>query len=117
MEAAYSAADLVIGRAGSTTIAEIQFLGKPTILVPSPWVAEDHQTMNARALTEREAAVLVADKDTTEKLVATVFKILDDDELKNKLSTRARAMAQTGAVTRIANEVLNLIYSSKNFSK
>jgi len=117
MEAAYSAADLVIGRAGSTTIAEIQFLGKPTILVPSPWVAEDHQTMNARALTEREAAVLVADKDATEKLVATVFDILDNDELRNKLSTRARAMAQTGAVTRIANEVLNLIYSSKNFSK
>jgi UDP-N-acetylglucosamine--N-acetylmuramyl-(pentapeptide) pyrophosphoryl-undecaprenol N-acetylglucosamine transferase len=117
MEAAYAAADLVIGRAGSTTIAEIQFLGKPTILVPSPWVAEDHQTMNARALTEQDAAVLVADAEATEKLVPTVFNILDDDELKNKLSTRARAMAQTGAVTRIANEVLNLISSSKDFSK
>ncbi len=117
MESAYSAADIVIGRAGSTTIAEIQFLGKPTILVPSPWVAEDHQTMNARALTERDAAVLVADQEVNEKLVPAVFNILDDDELKNRLSTRARAMAQTGAVTRIANEVLNLIYSSKNFSK
>ncbi|TXF89632.1 undecaprenyldiphospho-muramoylpentapeptide beta-N-acetylglucosaminyltransferase [Neolewinella aurantiaca] len=111
MEAAYTAADVVIGRAGSTTIAEIQFLGKPTILVPSPWVAEDHQTMNARALTERDAAVLVADKDVNEKLVATVFGVIDDAQLPTVLSTNARAMAQTGAVTRIANEVINLIPS------
>ena len=111
MEAAYSAADLVIGRAGSTTIAEIQFLGKPTILVPSPWVAEDHQTMNARALTERQAAELVADSEASEKLVPSVFAILDDTARRDALSRNARAMAQTGAVTRIANEVLNLILS------
>lgn len=112
MEQAYAKADIVIGRAGSTTIAEIQYLGKPTILVPSPWVAEDHQTMNARALTERNAAVLVADKDTTEKLVSTVFELLDDDARRKELSANARSMAQTGAVTRIAQEVLNLISSS-----
>lgn len=112
MERAYAKADIVIGRAGSTTIAEIQFLGKPTILVPSPWVAEDHQTMNAKALTERDAAVLVADQDVTEKLIPAVFDILDDDARKKQLSENARAMAQTGAVTRIANEVLNLISSA-----
>ncbi|WP_245557447.1 undecaprenyldiphospho-muramoylpentapeptide beta-N-acetylglucosaminyltransferase [Neolewinella persica] len=113
MEQAYAKADVVIGRAGSTTIAEIQFLGKPTILVPSPWVAEDHQTMNARALTERDAAVLVADKDLTEKLVPTVYELLDDEARRKELGQNARAMAQTGAVTRIANEVLNLISSSQ----
>jgi UDP-N-acetylglucosamine--N-acetylmuramyl-(pentapeptide) pyrophosphoryl-undecaprenol N-acetylglucosamine transferase len=112
MEQAYAKADLVIGRAGSTTIAEIQFLGKPTILVPSPWVAEDHQTMNARALTERDAAVLVADKDLSEQLVSTVFELIDDEARRKELGQNARAMAQTGAVTRIANEVLNLIPSS-----
>lgn len=117
MESAYSAADIVIGRAGSTTIAEIQFLGKPTILVPSPWVAEDHQTMNARALTERDAAVLVADSEATERLVPAVFEILNDENRRKQLSENAQEMAQTGAVTRIANEALNLISSSKDFSK
>jgi UDP-N-acetylglucosamine--N-acetylmuramyl-(pentapeptide) pyrophosphoryl-undecaprenol N-acetylglucosamine transferase len=117
MTAAYAAADVVIGRAGSTTIAEIQFLGKATILVPSPWVAEDHQTMNAKALTERDAAVLVADKDINDQLLPAVLNILDDDARRKELSQNARAMAQTGAVTRIAEEVLKLIYSSKNFSK
>jgi UDP-N-acetylglucosamine--N-acetylmuramyl-(pentapeptide) pyrophosphoryl-undecaprenol N-acetylglucosamine transferase len=116
MESAYAAADIVIGRAGSTTIAEIQFLGKPTILVPSPWVAEDHQTMNAKALTEREAAVLVADKEVTEKLVSSVYEILDDDARRKELSKNARAMAQIGAVNRIAKEVLNLISSPSKAS-
>ncbi|MEO0731936.1 MAG: undecaprenyldiphospho-muramoylpentapeptide beta-N-acetylglucosaminyltransferase [Bacteroidota bacterium] len=109
MESAYAAADIVIGRAGSTTIAEIQFLGKPTILVPSPWVAEDHQTMNAKALTADKAAILVADKDTKEQLVPTVFELLDDDARRSALSKNARSMAQTGAITRIANEIFNLI--------
>jgi UDP-N-acetylglucosamine--N-acetylmuramyl-(pentapeptide) pyrophosphoryl-undecaprenol N-acetylglucosamine transferase len=114
MEQAYAKADIVIGRAGSTTIAEIQFLGKPTILVPSPWVTEDHQTMNAKALTERDAAVLVADKTATADLVPAVFDLVDDDSRRNILGQNAHAMAQTGAVTRIANEVLNLISSPQN---
>jgi len=113
MEQAYTEADIVIGRAGSTTIAEIQFLGKPTILVPSPWVAEDHQTMNARALTERDAAILVADKDVNDQLVPTVYDLANNETRRQTLSQNARAMAQTGAVTRIANEVLNLISSSQ----
>jgi UDP-N-acetylglucosamine--N-acetylmuramyl-(pentapeptide) pyrophosphoryl-undecaprenol N-acetylglucosamine transferase len=113
MEQAYPDADIVIGRAGSTTIAEIQFLGKPTILVPSPWVAEDHQTVNAQALTQRDAAVLVADKDVAGQLVPTVFELLDDEARRKELGQNARAMAQTGGVTRIANEVLNLISSSQ----
>lgn len=113
MEQAYAKADVVIGRAGSTTIAEIQYLGKPTILVPSPWVAEDHQTMNARALTERNAAVLVADKEVTERLVPAVFELLDDEARSTEIGNNARAMANTGGVTRIANEILNLISSSQ----
>ena len=117
MEAAYRRTDLVIGRAGSTTIAEVQYLGKPTILVPSPWVAEDHQTMNARALTERDAAVLVADEEATTALVPTVFELLDDPGRRETLGNNARGMAQTGAVTRIAEEALQIIYSSKISSK
>ncbi len=109
MDEAYGEADVVIGRAGSTTIAEVQFLGKPTVLVPSPWVAEDHQTKNARALTERDAAVLVADKDTKAQLVPTALELLADDGRLMKLSRNAKAMAQPGAVTRIAEEVLALV--------
>lgn len=112
MDKAYAAADVVIGRAGSTTIAEIQFLGKPIILVPSPWVAEDHQTMNARALTERNAALLVADADTNTQLVSTVFGLLDEPARLKTLGENANAMAQTGAVTRIAQEVLKLAAAS-----
>ena len=109
MAAAYREADVVIGRAGSTTIAEIQFLGKPSILVPSPWVAEDHQTKNAEVLVEADAALLVADRDVRERLVAETFKLIDDAQAPTVLAHNARAMAQTGAVTRIAQEVLNLI--------
>ena len=117
MATAYQNSGVVIGRAGSTTIAEVQFLGKPTILVPSPWVAEDHQTMNAKALAERDAAVLVADKEVTEKLVPAVFDILDDENRRKELSANVRKMAQTGAVNRIAKEILNLVSSSENFLK
>ncbi len=111
MAAAYTAADVVIGRAGSTTIAEIQYLGKPTILVPSPWVAEDHQTMNARALTERKAALMVADDQVAQQLVPTVFELLEDEGTRTSIGQNAREMAPVGGVTRIAEEVLNLISS------
>ena len=116
MANAYGMADVVIGRAGSTTIAEIQYLGKPSILVPSPWVAEDHQTKNAEVLVERDAALLVADADTKEKLVTTVFEMVDDAQLPTVLGSNARNMAQIGAVNRIAKEVLNLIPSPEKAS-
>ncbi|MCP9235561.1 undecaprenyldiphospho-muramoylpentapeptide beta-N-acetylglucosaminyltransferase [Lewinella sp. JB7] len=109
MDQAYAEATVVIGRAGSTTIAEIEYLGKPTILVPSPWVAEDHQTKNAEALTREDAAVLVSDDSVTERLVPEVYSLLDDGHRRERLSANARKLAMPGAVTRIAEEVLNLI--------
>ena len=109
MDEAYASADLVIGRAGSTTIAEIEYLGKACILVPSPWVAEDHQTKNAEALTGRGAAILVADQDAKEKLVGKALELMDDPTLRDTLGAAAREQAKPGAVTRIAEEVLSLI--------
>ncbi|MEM9835103.1 MAG: UDP-N-acetylmuramate--L-alanine ligase [Bacteroidota bacterium] len=109
MDEEYRRADVVIGRAGSTTIAEIQYLGKPTILVPSPWVTEDHQTMNAKALTERQAALLVPDAEVTDRLVQVVHDLIDQPEKRAQLGQNAQKMAQTGAVTRIAEEALQLI--------
>ena len=109
MDGAYASATVVIGRAGSTTIAEIEYLGKPTILVPSPWVAEDHQTKNAEALTKQNAAVLVADSRVNSDLVPNVYALLDNGERRDELSRNARALARPGAVTRIAEEVLALL--------
>ena len=109
MDEAYAEATVVVGRAGSTTIAEIEYLGKPTILVPSPWVAEDHQTKNAEALTKNDAAVLVSDANASTRLVPEVFALLDEPDRRRALSINARALAQPGAVTRIAEEVLKLV--------
>ncbi len=111
MDEAYAQATVVIGRAGSTTIAEIEYLGKPTILVPSPWVAEDHQTKNAEALTQHDAAVLVADGDANEKLVAEALALIKDPVRRKQLGDNARGQAKPGAVNRIAEEVLKLISS------
>jgi UDP-N-acetylglucosamine--N-acetylmuramyl-(pentapeptide) pyrophosphoryl-undecaprenol N-acetylglucosamine transferase len=111
MDEAYARADIVIGRAGSTTIAELQYLGKPAILVPSPWVAEDHQTKNAEALTRRGAAVLVADHEVGSRLIPTALSLLDDPDRRDDLAKRIREMAAPGAVTKIAETVLNLISS------
>jgi UDP-N-acetylglucosamine--N-acetylmuramyl-(pentapeptide) pyrophosphoryl-undecaprenol N-acetylglucosamine transferase len=111
MDEAYAAVDVVIGRAGSTTIAELQYLGKPAILVPSPWVAEDHQTKNAEALTKRNAALLVPDAEVTSQLVPTALGLLDDAGKRTELSRRIREMATPGAVTHIAEVVLNQIAS------
>lgn len=109
MAQAYAQATVVVARAGSTTIAEIQYLGKPTILVPSPWVAEDHQTKNALVLVERQAARLLPDAETRTGLVPTAFGLLDDPAALARLGQNARAMAQTGAVTRIAETALQLV--------
>ena len=111
MDEAYASATVVIGRAGSTTIAEIEYLGKPAILVPSPWVAEDHQTKNAEALTEADAAILLPDSRVGGELVPTVLELLDDPERRQRLSQNALALARPGAVNHIAREVLGLINS------
>lgn len=109
MSSAYKAADLVIGRAGAGSISELQVLGKPVILVPSPNVAEDHQTHNARALSDRGAAVLITDADAREKLVgATIMLIKDKSEL-NRMSQEISKMTLLDSDTRIVDEVCKII--------
>ena len=108
MDRAYAEADLVVARAGSTTIAEVAYLGKPCILVPSPWVADDHQSENARALVEHNAAVLVADAEATERLVPAALDLIGNPMRLAELGQNARELTSAGAVTRIAEEVLQL---------
>ena len=113
MAAAYKAADLVIGRAGAGSISELQVLGKPVILVPSPNVAEDHQTHNARALSDVGAAVFVADADARQILVDEAIRLMGDPEARKKMSNEIKKMAISDSDTRIANEVCDLLKIKK----
>lgn len=109
MDYAYSAADLVISRAGASSISELCLLGKPVVLVPSPNVAEDHQTKNALALVHKDAAVMIADKDAEKDLVPTALKIVHDDERLHTLSRNIETLAQRHSADRIVDEIVKII--------
>ena len=104
MAKAYRAADLVISRAGAGTISELQALGKAAILVPSPNVAEDHQTHNALALSTKNAAVLVADSDARSTLVDIAGELLGDDETLARMRTNIADMALPDSAAMIVKE-------------
>lgn len=106
MDMAYTAADLVISRAGASTISELCLLGKPTILVPSPNVAEDHQTKNAQALEVKHAAVMVRDVDAGDKLMIEALALVEDADRLNDLAKNAKAMGLPNSAHLIAEEVL-----------
>lgn len=108
MASAYAAADLVISRAGAGSISEFCLLQKPVILVPSPNVAEDHQTKNALALVNKDAAIYVKDMEAEEKLMPTAMKIITDAERLKKLSENIAKLALPDSATVIAKEVLKL---------
>ena len=104
----YATADLVISRAGASSISEICLLGKPAILVPSPNVAENHQTHNAMALVNRDAAILVRDADAAEQLIPTAIATIQDQDLLAKLHTNVLQLAERDSAKRIAEEVMKL---------
>jgi UDP-N-acetylglucosamine--N-acetylmuramyl-(pentapeptide) pyrophosphoryl-undecaprenol N-acetylglucosamine transferase len=108
MDLAYAAADVIISRAGAGTIAELCVIKKPVILVPSPNVAEDHQTKNAMALVQEDAAVFVADKDAETNLVDKALELLNNKELQKKLSNNIAKMALPDADDVIAKEVTRI---------
>lgn len=104
----YANADLVISRAGASSISELCLLGKPAILVPSPNVAEDHQTHNAMALVNQNAAVLVKDCEAAEKLIPAALELIHDDQRLEALHTNILRLAQPDSAKRIAEEVIAL---------
>lgn len=109
MDLAYKAADLVISRAGASSISELCILGKPSILVPSPNVAEDHQTHNAMALVNKDAALIIKDCEAEEKLIAYAIDTVKDANLLHVLGENALGMALLDSDIKIAEEVLKLI--------
>ena len=108
MAAAYKAADLVISRAGASSISEFCLIGKAVILVPSPNVAEDHQTKNAMALVNRDAALFVKDDEAKDLLVPLALKTVADEQKLKSLSENVLKMALPDSAKIIAEEVLKL---------
>lgn len=108
MAVAYRAADLVVSRSGAGSISELKLLGKAAILVPSPNVAEDHQTKNTLALTTRDAAVYVKDAEAVRTLIPRALNAVADDALLAKLSKNIKTLAHPDAARIIAREVIKL---------
>lgn len=108
MDLAYAAADVVISRAGASSVSELCNIGMPSVLVPSPNVAEDHQTKNAMALVRKDAALLVKDQEAHLRLIDTVLALVDDSNRQVQLSNNISKMAYHNSADVIAREVLKL---------
>ncbi|MFC2123639.1 undecaprenyldiphospho-muramoylpentapeptide beta-N-acetylglucosaminyltransferase [Bacteroidota bacterium] len=109
MDLAYAAADVVISRAGAISVSELCIAGKPTVFVPSPNVAEDHQTKNAMALVSKEAAVVVKDTDARKELVGTAMNLTKDKDRMARLSDNIKRLAKPDATKDIVNEIEKLL--------
>jgi UDP-N-acetylglucosamine--N-acetylmuramyl-(pentapeptide) pyrophosphoryl-undecaprenol N-acetylglucosamine transferase len=109
MDLAYAAADVVISRSGALAVSELCIAGKPSILVPSPNVAEDHQTKNAMALVEKDAALMVSDKEAAGNLVDSALHLLFDEQRALKLSTNIAKLGKPNATNDIVKEIEKII--------
>ena len=109
MDLAYAVAGVVISRAGAGTISELCLVGKPAILVPSPNVAEDHQTKNAMALVEKDAAVMIPDGEIDKKLFPEAVQVISDENRCQRLSEKIKTLAKPKATENIVNEVEKLL--------
>ena len=107
MELAYAAADVIISRAGASSVSELCVVGKPVIFIPSPNVAEDHQTKNARAIADKQAAILLRESELNEQFANTFGKLIADEAEQEALSAHIKALAQPNATKDIVNLILN----------
>lgn len=109
MDCAYAAADIVVSRAGAMAIAELCVVKRPVLFVPYPYAAEDHQTVNAKNLVSKSAALMVTDDEAIEKVVPVIIELAEDENKQNELKKNIGMLAITGADRKIAEEVLKLI--------
>lgn len=109
MDRAYAVADVVVSRAGALSVSELCLVGRPAILVPFPQASEDHQTKNAMALVDQEAALLVTDREARATLVDQTLILLADEQKKQTLSSHIRSFGKPDAATHIVEEILKLI--------
>lgn len=113
MDLAYKVADLVVSRAGASSISELCVLGKPSVLVPSPNVAEDHQTKNAMALVNKDAAIMVKDVDAVSTLLSIALDLVKNEDHLKLLSENVKKMALTDSANRIVDEIEELVGINK----
>ena len=113
MENAYAAADVIISRSGAMSVSEICVIKKPVVFVPFPYAAEDHQTVNAKKLVDRNAALMVKDSEATEKLVAAIISLAKDEQQQTELKQNIGKLAVTNADEIIAKEILKSIEAKK----
>ena len=109
MDYAYALADVIISRAGASTVSELCIVAKPAILVPLPTAAEDHQTWNCKALVEKNAAILIKDIDANQQLISTALELVKDENRKKELSVNISKLAMRNSANVIAEQVLKLI--------
>lgn len=109
MDMAYAAADVIISRAGAISVSELCIVGKPVIFIPSPNVAEDHQTKNAKAVADKDAAILIREKDLEVDFVKTFTALMSDEDRRKTLSENIKKLALVNATNDIVNEVEKLI--------
>ncbi|MGV3611006.1 MAG: undecaprenyldiphospho-muramoylpentapeptide beta-N-acetylglucosaminyltransferase [Fluviicola sp.] len=109
MDAAYGVADVIVSRAGALSISELCIVGKPTILVPSPNVSEDHQTKNAMALVKNQAAILIKDDTAKEQLIPEAIRVLNDEDKMSELRVAIKRMAKPNATADIVDVIENLV--------
>lgn len=107
MELAYAAADVIISRAGASSVSELCVVSKPVIFIPSPNVAEDHQTKNARAIADKQAAILLRESELNEQFANTFSKLIANEAQQEALSAHIKALAQPNATKDIVNLILN----------
>jgi UDP-N-acetylglucosamine--N-acetylmuramyl-(pentapeptide) pyrophosphoryl-undecaprenol N-acetylglucosamine transferase len=111
MDLVYAAADFVISRAGASSVSELCLVGKPTIFIPSPNVAEDHQTKNAKAIVDKKGAILLKESELDEKFQSTFSNLVSDENLQKELSQNIKSLAKPNATKDIVEEIIKLIKS------
>ena len=110
MEYAFAAADIVVSRSGAMAVSELSVARKPVIFVPFPFAAEDHQTVNAKRLTEKRAALMVTDEQVNDQLMSTIIQLAKDENKQNELKKNIRAFAVKDADEVIAHDILRTIH-------
>jgi UDP-N-acetylglucosamine--N-acetylmuramyl-(pentapeptide) pyrophosphoryl-undecaprenol N-acetylglucosamine transferase len=109
MDLVYAAADIVISRAGASSVSELCIVGKPVIFIPSPNVAEDHQTKNAQSIVDKNGAILIKEKELDSAFESTFSNLITNENKQNELSQNIKKLALPNATKAIVEEILKLI--------
>src|SRR5690606_35611018 len=106
--------DMIISRAGASSVSELAIVGKPTVFIPSPNVAEDHQTKNAKAIADKHGAILIKESELDIRFNDVFSEVLQNEELQKNLSQNIKALAKPNATKDIVDEIIKLIESQKS---